>query len=302
MHVGKGRNHRRRGFRQFRPYLYLLSASLFLVVFIYWPVAQVAGLSLFQWNLISPARTFVGFGNFASLLGDPGFFRVLLQSLWYVLIALFGNFLVPLTLALLTLRVGGRYTGAYQSLLFTPTVVAVSVGALLWQWIYLPSGLLNSVLSLVGVSGINWLNNPDTALGAIGVIAIWNYMGFNYLICLAGLIAVPRDYLEAARVDGAVGWTLLRWVIVPLLMPTILFVMLTAILQALPYAFVPIEILTKGGPSDASNNLLYKTYQDAFQFFQVGSASAEAMVLLALLGAAAVWQFRILDRSLTYDR
>jgi ABC-type sugar transport system permease subunit len=149
---------------------------------------------------------------------------------------------------------------------------------------------------------VNWLNDPDTALGAVGVVAAWQFMGFNYLVALAGLMALPREYLEAARVDGATGWTLLRSVVIPLLMPTILFVMLTSILQALPNAFVPVEILTRGGPSDASNNLLYAIYQDGFRFFQIGKASAEAVLTVLLLGGAAIWQFRILDRSLSYER
>ena len=286
-----------------QPYLYLLPALLFLGLFIYWPLVQVTILSFFRWNLISPNGTFVGLDNFASLLTDPKFFGVLLQTLLYIFIALLGNFLLPVGLAMLTLQVGRRYTDLYQSLLFTPTMVAVSVGALLWQWIYLPTGgLLNTLLSVFGLPEVNWLNDPDTALGAVGVVAAWQFMGFNYLISLAGLRAVPREYLEAARIDGATGWPLLRWVIIPLLMPTLLFVALTSILQALPNAFVPIEILTRGGPSDSSDNLLYTIYRDGFQFFQVGEASAEAVVTILLLGGAAIWQFRILDRSLNYER
>jgi ABC-type sugar transport system permease subunit len=286
-----------------KPYLYLLPALLFLGVFIYWPLMQVTILSFFRWNLISSNRTFVGLDNFASLLTDPKFFGILLQTLLYMLIALLGNFLLPVGLAMLTLQVGRRYTDLYQSLLFTPTMVAVAVGSLLWQWIYLPTGgLLNTLLSVFGLPAVNWLNNPDTALGAVGVVAAWQFMGFNYLISLAGLMAIPRAYLEAARIDGATGWPLLRSVIIPLLMPTLLFVALTSILQALPNAFVPIEILTRGGPSESSDNLLYTIYQDGFQFFQVGKASAEAVVTILLLGGAAIWQFRILDRSLSYER
>lgn len=282
---------------------YALPAGLFLGVFVGWPVLRVCYLSLFEWNLISPTKTFVGLGNFAGLFGSAEFFRVLLQSLLYVGVALLGNFLLPLVLAGLTLRVGGRCVGLYQSLLFTPAVVAVSVGALLWQWIYLPTGgLLNGLLSVFGLSGGNWLNDDRTALSAVGVVAVWKFMGFNYLIALAGLTAVPKEYLEAAKTDGAAGWPLLRWVLVPLLMPTILFVMLTAILQALPHVFVPVEVLTRGGPSNASNNLLYTAYQDGFQFFRVGTASAESVLILALFGGAAVWQFSILDRHSSYDR
>lgn len=286
-----------------RPYLYVLPALLFIGVFIYWPLIQVTYLSLFQWNLVSPNRTYVGFENFLVLLKDPAFFRVMLQSLWYILIALLGNFLLPVGLAMLTLQVSERNTDLYQSLLFAPTVVATSVGALLWQWIYLPTGgLLNAGLDVINLPGGNWLNDPKTALGAVGVVAAWKFLGFNYLISLAGLKAIPAEYLEAARVDGAAGWPLLRWVVVPLLGPTLIFIMLTAIIQSLPNAFIPVQILTRGGPSDSSNNLLYSIYQDGFQFFQIGKASAESVLTLILFAGAAIWQFRILERNLEYDR
>lgn len=287
-----------------RPYLYLMPAFVVLGVFVYWPVLLVSALSLVEWNLIGPNVVFVGLENFASLLTSGDFLLLLLRSVLYVLAALLGNFLLPVGLAMLTMQVRQRHSDLYQSLLFTPTVVATSVGALLWQFIYLPtgSGLLNASLETLGLSGTDWLGNSGTALPAVATVAAWQYMGFNYLVALAGIMAVPKDYLEAARVDGATGWPMLRHVMVPLLMPTILFLMVTTVLQALPNAFVPIEILTGGGPNGASNNLLYDVYRTGLRYFQVGEASAEAVLLMALLGGAAVWQFRMLDRSLTYDR
>ncbi|MBA3415833.1 MAG: sugar ABC transporter permease [Chloroflexia bacterium] len=163
-------------------------------------------------------------------------------------------------------------------------------------------GLLNGALGLAGLGDVNWLNNPSTALGAVGVATAWKFLGFNYLFALAGLRAIPRDPVEAAQVDGAGSWALLTGIVLPLLAPTLLFLGLTTVLQALPNTFVPIQILTRGGPSDASTNLLYAVYQDAFQFFAIGRASAEAVLLLLLLGGLAVWQFRLLERRLDYDR
>lgn len=286
-----------------RPYLYLLPALAFLGLFVYWPLVQVGYLSLHQWNLISPLRPFVGLANYQALLADPLLLRVLAQSAQYALLALLGNFLLPVGLALLTLQVVGRGAAFYQAALFLPTVVASSVGALLWQWVYLPTGgLLNGALTVAGLGDVNWLNNPGTALGAVGVATAWKFLGFNYLFALAGLRAIPRDPVEAAQVDGAGPWALLTGVVLPLLAPTLLFLGLTTVLQALPNTFVPIQILTKGGPSDASTNLLYAVYQDAFQFFAIGRASAEAVLLLLLLGGLAVWQFRLLERRLDYDR
>jgi sn-glycerol 3-phosphate transport system permease protein len=197
--------------------------------------------------MVSPQRAFVGWRNFETLIGDPDFRAVLWQSLQYVGIALLGNFLLPLGLAMLMLLVGDRRANHYQALLFTPTVVATSVGALLWMWIYLPAGgLLNAALALAGLPGATWLTDPDTAL-------------------------------------SAVGWTLLAGVV-------------------LPNVFVPIQILTQGGPASASTNILYSVYETGFRFFQVGKASAEAVLTMLLLAVAAFAYFRLLDRRLIYDR
>lgn len=286
-----------------KPYLYILPALLFIGVFIYWPLVQVAYLSFLKWNLISPDREWVGLKNYTTVTQHRNFLPMLLQSLQYILIALLGNFLLPVGLAILTLQVSARSSDVYQSLLFTPTVVATAVAALLWQWIYAPSGgLLNEALAALHLPTANWLNDPTYALGAVSMVAVWKFLGFNYLIALAGLKAIPRDYLEAARIDGATGWSLLRGVMIPLLAPTLLFIALTSALQALPNVFVPIQIMTAGGPSNASTNIVYSVYETGFRLFQIGKASAEAVLTVILLGAVAYWYFRLLDGKTQYDR
>ena len=259
-------------------------------------------ISLFDWNLISPERHFVGAANYRLVLGDPSFVSTLAQSVLYVLFALVGNVALPLVLAMLTLRVGRREADVYQTLVFLPTIVPVSVGALLFLWLYLPTGgPLSRALAAVHIGSPNWFNDPHWALPAASSVAIWKFLGFNYLILLAGLKAIPVSFLEAASIDGAVGWTRFVRIVLPLVMPTLLFTIVTTILQALDHAFVPIQILTLGGPSGASSNLFYAIYQDAFQFFQAGKASALAVVYLALFGTFAIWQFRMLDRVTQYD-
>jgi ABC-type sugar transport system permease subunit len=259
-------------------------------------------ISLFDWNLISPNRRFVGLDNYNIVLRDPAFLPTLLQSIYYVLFALAGNVLLPLVLAMLTLRAGRREADVYQTMIFLPTIVPVSVGALLFLWLYLPTGgPLSRALATVGLASPNWFNDPHWALPAVASVATWKFFGFNYLILLAGLKAIPQSFLEAASIDGAVGWPRFRFIVLPLLMPTLLFTIVTAILQALDHTFVPIQILTIGGPSGTSSNLFYAIYQDAFQFFQAGKASALALAYLALFATFAVWQFRMLERYTHYD-
>ena len=276
---------------------FLLPAAAVLVVFVGWPLAMVAGLSLFQWDLVGPAPLFVGLENYAAALGGGDYGRLLLQSAAYVAIALAGTFALPAGLALLTTAVPRRAAAVYQSLLFLPAVVAVSVGTLAWQWIYQPEGgPLNALLGALHVPPVNWLNDPGTALLAVGVVASWKFGGFNYLVLLAGLAGVPRDCLEAARVDGAGGVRMLGLVVLPLLRPTLLFAGLTTVLQALTNAFVPLDLLTGGGPAGASGNVLYATYQEGLRTFHAGPASADAVLLMLLLGGVAVWWFRVFDR------
>jgi len=282
--------------------LYVLPAIAFIGLFLILPLARDIQISFFDWNLISPERKFVGLANYVAVFGDPAFFAMLVQSALYVLFALVGNVALPLLLATLTLRAGSREADVYQTLIFLPTVIPVSVGALLFLWLYLPyGGPFSRALALFHIASPNWFNDPHWALPAVSSIAIWKFFGFNYLILLAGLKAIPESYLEAAQIDGAAGWLRFQRIVLPLVMPTLLFTIVTTILQALDHAFVPIQILSVGGPSGASSNLFYAIYQDAFQYFQAGRASALAVVYLALFGAFAIWQFRMLERNTLYD-
>lgn len=280
----------------------VMPAVALLAVFVGWPVLQVVLLSLFEWNLVSPDMTFVGLANYLSLLTDPKTEQILFQSAAYVAAALLGGVVAPVGLALLTTAVPARAAAVYQWLLFTPSIISASVASQLWEWIYLPvGGGLNALAALLRLPAGNWLNDPRTALAAVAVVVWWKYAGFNYLVALAGLAAIPRDCLEAARIDGARGWRLARHVVLPLLAPTLLFIVLTATLTAMSNAFVPIDVLTGGGPAGASSNLLYAAYQDGLRFFRVGLGSAENVLLIALLGGAAFWQLSWLRRS-RHDR
>ncbi|AEV15230.1 Glycerol-3-phosphate ABC transporter permease [Thermus sp. CCB_US3_UF1] len=277
--------------------LLLAPGLLLLLVFVYWPLLYNLWLSLHDWNLVRPKAEFVGLANYRLLLQDPLFGQLLRQSLLYMGLALLGNFLLPLGLALLTLQVKGRWAELYQALLFAPTVAAVSVAALVWLYLYLPAaGPLAKGLAALGLPAPNFLADPRYALPAIALVANWKFLGFHYLIALAGLKALPREVLEAARVDGAQGWPLLRHVLLPLLFPTLLFLLLSALASALDYAFVPVEVMTQGGPFGHTSHLMYAVYQEAFRFFRAGVAAAQAVLLTLGLGALILGQLYLLGR------
>lgn len=279
------------------PYLYLAPALFFLLLFAYWPLLYNAWLSLQEWNLVSPERRFVGLANYASLLGDPGFHRLLGQSLAYVGLGILGNFALPLLLALATLALPPRWQDLFQTLFFLPTVAAASVASLVWLYLYLPAvGPLAQALRLLGGEAPNFLGDPAWALPAVALVANWKYLGFHYLVALAGLRALPREVVEAARVDGAEGWPLARYVLLPLLAPTLVFLLLSALTSALDYAFIPIEVMTQGGPFGTTSNLMYGAYQEGFRFFRAGVAAAQAVLLVGIFAVFVLWQYRLLSR------
>ena len=285
------------------PLLYVAPMLLLMALFVFYPLVSTLFISFFEWNLVNPKREFIGLSNYLELLRDPSFGALMGQTFLYMGLALIGNALLPVGLALLTLQLREREAELFQSLLFVPAVIAVSVGTLIWLWFYLPAGGLFSALAgTLGLPRPAWLNDPAWALPAVSLVANWKYLGFNYLIALSGLRAIPTEYLEAARIDGANGLTLLRSIILPLFAPSAVFLITSSLLQSLEQVFIPIEVLTSGGPANATNNLMYNVYQEGFKFFRAGRAAASSVALIALFAGLIWWQFRSFERRISYDR
>jgi sn-glycerol 3-phosphate transport system permease protein len=183
---------------------------------------------------------------------------------------------------------------------FTPTVLPMIAVANLWLYFYTPQiGLLDRIGALFGAASHNWLGNPDTVMGCLIAMTIWKEAGFFMIFYLAALQALPPELAEAGRIEGASRWYFFRRVTFPLLMPTTLFVLVNATINS--FKLVDhLFILTKGGPDNASNLLLYYIYQTAFSFFDTAYAATLTVVLLALLGAFAVVQFQLIERRVHY--
>ncbi len=289
--------------KQLLPYLYLAPALFFIGLFVIWPVARAFYNSLYNGNLLNPYAQFVGIKQYTDLLTDPRFHRILLQSVQYLLLVLGGAFVLPIILAILTLNVTQREIAVFQSVFFLPTIIAANIAVSIWIWFYNPTnGLFNTLLKLTGADPVQWLRNDSTVIFAVALVAIWKQVGFHYLIALAGLKAIPKDLIEAASVDGADEWTTTRRVILPLFGPSALFLFVITLIQGLEFTFVPIEVLTSGGPAGASSNLVYSIYQEGFKAFRIGVASAQSVILIILFGGLAYVQYRMLERNVQYDR
>lgn len=284
------------------PYLLIAPLLVLITVFIYWPLVYSAYLSFFDWNFVRPDKHFVGWDNFTRLPDDPRFIRALGGTLFYTVTLVPLQVFLPLGLALLLWPIPkSRVQTSYRIMLFSPTIIAYSVAAVMWLWIFNPlQGILNKVLAEFGVERVHWLSDRDTAIWAIVIVATWKTLGFHMLLYLAALEGVPRDYIEAAQLDGASNWQIMRSIRFPLITPTFFFVLVTTVISVNDDVFGAINVLTDGGPFDSTTNIIYYLYQQGFQFFQIGAASAVAVIVFAVTCLLTWIQFKFVERHVHY--
>ena len=280
-------------------WLFLMPAAILLIAFTHYPTVATVIDSLFtRGSAIRPSK-FAGASNYQSLIEDPIFWRVLGNN------AVFAAWTIPVSIGLailMALFVNGKLRGRtmLRVAYFTPTILPMIAVANIWLFFYTPDiGLIDQILVGLGFSGHNWLGDPSTVLGAIIIMTIWKEAGFFMIFYLAALQNVPTELEEAAKLEGAGRWSYFWRVLFPLLMPTTLFVLINAVLNS--FKLVDhLFILTKGGPDNASNLMLYYIYETAFSFFDKTYAATLTVVLLALLAVLALGQLFALDRRIHY--
>lgn len=275
----------------------MLAPSLvFLALFTYWPVVQVLWQSLHGQVRVGGPQAYVGLDNFQKLFADPAFRKALLNNLIYA----FGTVIPSLVLALgfaMALARTSRINALFRALYFLPVLIPLVAAASIFLFLFLPNvGLIDYHLAKLAISGPNWLGDPDIALWSIMALTIWKNAGYYMLFFLAGLQAVPADAYEAAILDGAGPWQRLRYVTLPYLKPTIGFVLVIGLLNVVTQVD-HVFVLTKGGPSDSTNLLLFYVYQQAVENYDAGRAAAGTLVMLALLLAVTASSLRTLERS-----
>lgn len=291
-------NRRRR--KRWAGLLYVLPAGLILGVFQLFPVLYAFGLSLTDWNFIRPRASFVGLAQYRRLIADPSFHIAIVNTLVYTVGVVAASSLLGLVLAVLVNRkIPG--IGIYRTLLFLPVIVATSTAAVVWRWMYAPNaaGLVNQVIGWLGLPPQRWLIDPDLALPAVMVMSIWQSTGYAMVIFLAGLQGISRQVQEAAMVDGAGRWQRLRYVTLPLLAPTIFFVVVVTMIHSFQ-AVSQVMILTEGGPLSRTLLVVYYLYQKAFESFDAAYGSAIAMVLFLCIAAFTLLQWKVAERRVHY--
>jgi len=270
-------------------YLYLLPILLGLTVFTVGPVIASLALSFTHYG-ISEAPHFVGLSNYRELFHSELFWQVAGNTFYYVILYVPASIIISLALALM-LEKRVRGIAFFRTIYFLPVVTSIVASAIVWSWMYNGDvGLLNYLLSLIGIDGPKWLQDPHWALPAIAIMSIWKNAGYNMMIFLAGLATIPKDYHEAARLDGATGWKRFRTITLPLLSPVTFFVLTVTTIGAFQ-VFEQTFVMTNGGPCTSTLTLSYYIWQTAFRFFNLGGASALGYVFFLMVLAITGLQF-----------
>ena len=277
----------------------LLPAFVLLVAFTHYPAVATLIDSLHSTPKGNRPAVWVGLENYQVMLEDPVFWKALRNNAWFALATIPASIALALLMALwVNERIAGR--AFLRMAYFTPTVLPMVAVANIWLFFYTPQyGLLEQVRGAFGLPAQNWLGDQDTALAAVTAVAVWKEAGFFMIFYLAALQGLNPSLREAAAIEGASRWTFFWRVQWPLLMPTTLFVMVNAVINAVRMVD-HVVVLTRGGPDNASTLLLYHLYEVGFKFWDTGYAAALTMVLLALLAATALFQFFVLDRRVHY--
>ena len=280
-------------------WLLLTPAAILLVGFTHYPAVATLIDSFFTTGTVVRPSKFAGLANYASLADDPIFWQVLKNNLYFAAATIPTSIAIAMLMAIwVNDRLPAR--ALVRMSYFTPTILPMVAVANLWLFFYTPQiGLLDKVGALFGAGSHNWLGDPSTVMACMAVMTVWKEAGFFMIFYLAALQSLPPELEEAAKVEGASRWYYFRRVTFPLLMPTTLFVLVNATINS--FKLVDhLFILTKGGPDNASNLLLYYIYQVAFSFFDTAYASTLTVVLLALLAGMAVIQFQLIEKRVHY--
>jgi multiple sugar transport system permease protein len=263
------------------------------------PILATLAISLTKWDLLT-APKLIGFDNYLALLTDDRFLKALRNTFFYTIVSVPVGLTIALGLAI-ALNTKVRGIAFIRTAYFLPVVTSTIAIALVWQWIYsADSGLLNQILGVVGIPSQKWLNDPTLAMPAIIAMSIWQGLGVNVIIFLAGLQAIPSDLLDAASVDGAGSWARLRNVTLPLLTPAVFFTGVLSLIASFQ-VFDQVFVLAKPRPTEATITVVYFIYENGFKFFKMGYASAASWILFLIVAVFTAVYFRSQNRWVHYQ-
>jgi len=269
--------------RNLNGFIMLIPAIVYFILFVYYPIVDLFRLSVFKYDMFSD-RKFIGFANFIRVFTDPDMIESFSNTFSYAIFTTVFTVGISFFVAIMIEKSGRKLSNFYKVIYFIPYISPMVAVALIWQWIYDAGqgGLLNYLLSFLNIPPHSWLQNRDLVMPSIIVMAVWQGIGYTTVIFIAGLKGIPREYYEAAQVDGANTWQKIRFITFPSILPVFQFVLIMTSLGAFK-VFTPVYVLTKGGPAGRTKTIVYTIYEQAFQFSRWGYAASQAVVLFLML-------------------
>ncbi len=282
-----------------RPYLMVAPAMAVFGVFILYPIFYMIYLSFFDWNLIGEMK-YIGLENYTDMLADKDFWQVLSNSVYYMVMVVLFQMVLSLLLAAYLNR-NTRVNRILQSIAFTPYITSMVSVAFIWMWLMDSDyGLLNYLLSLIGLGPVGWLSDPKVAMNSLVLVSVWKGLGYNTIIIISAMQSVPGYLYEAAALDKTPKWKAFWEITLPMISPTLFFLALMNIIAALK-VFETVNIMTQGGPMNSTNTLVYNIYQYGFDYFKIGYASALGVALMVVIGFFTLIYFRVLSKRVYYN-
>ena len=282
--------------------VYLIPSIILFLVFFYWPLIQNIYLSFFSWNMVSPTMKYVGFTNFADILSSPELIKIMINTVLFIGFMLILIFVLPYFYSYILGHLIKKWNNFYRSALFLPATLSLAVASILFLWIYNPlAGPINIILSAFDITSPRWFKENYLVIFAICTIIGWKFFGYNLIIMLAAMVAVPKEMIEAAKLENASNWVIFKKIILPMTSSTAIYVFTITVVFSLQHVLVPVNMLTQGGPDQGSSNLVYIVYQYGFTFFQTGKAAAYAVITMFVYMAFLYVKNKYLEKKVYYE-
>ncbi|CAI9395913.1 sn-glycerol-3-phosphate transport system permease protein UgpA [Bacillus sp. T2.9-1] len=284
----------------FKGMLFLFPSILLFSVFLFYPLGKTIYLSFFLTDNRGDPTVFVGMENYLEIFKSPIFLQSLKSTLLFALYTVPGSIIVSLFLAILA-NEKLRGIGVFRTVFSSSMGISVAAASVFWMFLFHPTiGWLNTIVKAFGFEPIGWLTDPNWALFSVSVSTIWMNVGFTFLILLGGLQSIDSYLYESADIDGAGYFYKLRRITIPMLSPTLFFVLTVTLINAFQ-TFGQVDMLTRGGPQNETNLIVYSIYQEAFMNYQYGTASAQAIILFVIILVLTIIQFKLGERKVHYQ-
>ncbi len=284
------------------PHLLILPSIIAFALFMFWPLIRTIYLSFFSWNMVKPTKTFVGLSNYIEIFNDPLTYKIMGNTFLYIIILLLINFVAPYILSFILSVVITKAKGFYKSVIFLPSVISLVVGSILYLWILNPiSGPAAVIAKWFGITLPIWTKTDGLIVVILSLITSWKIFGYNFIVVLAGVSGVSSEVIEAAKLDNIPMHKIFIDIIIPMSSATGIYVLIMTIVQGLQYVFTPIKVITQGGPNYASSNAIYNVYQEAFVLYKTGTASAFAIITMALFVVLLILEFKYVEKGVHYE-